>query len=1014
MAGSIAVAVLAAGTLCVQAGPALASPSVLTSLPDDPRAVRVAGVGNGVADDSGAIQQAIDQAASRGGGGIVFLPAGRYRISRTILLWPGVRLLGIGKRRPTLVLGDHTPGFQQGIANMVIFAGARPGSETSPRRPVPFPPPGSVPFDKDLADANPGTFYSALSNIDFRIGAGNPAAAAIRFHSAQHSFVSHADFDLGSGFAGLYQVGNAGEDLHFRGGRYGIVTEKPSPAWGFALVDSSFEGQRDAAIREHEAGLTLLNVSFRDTPVGIEVDRGYGDWLFGKGVRFDRVASAGVVISNEKNVYTQVGFEDVVATGTPNFVRYRDSGRVEAAPARTYRVASFSYGLTLPSPTGEGEYKSLFRAEPMASRPRPVAPVLRPLPPPSTWANVRTLGAKGDDRTDDRAAIQAAIDAHRVVYFPAGFYRVSDTLRLRHDSVLIGLHPGLTQILLPEHAPAFQGLGTPRPLLQSAKGGDAIVSGLGLATGGTNPRATGLYWMAGERSQISDVKFQGGHGTDLFDGTRFNPYDATASGDPDPAKRWGGQYASLWVTNGGGGTIFNVWSPNTYADPGIYVSDTSTPGRIIQASVEHHVRTEFAFNRAANWELFTPQTEEEAGEGLDTVGLSIRDSRNLLIANYHGYRVTRTRQPAPAAVVVANSTDIRFRNMHVNGESGVGTCDPVGCFTFLRLTRFPSENAIRDLTRGIDVREREFAVLDLTGEPAPVQPPAVTTARIDKLADGFFSIGGAVAAPDGTLYFADRHRQKIYAWSEARRLEIVRDQPLDPLNLAMDRSGNLLVQAVSGRQGSVYSFRPGSPDSELTPIPATPAVPHPGAVVALPANWWANGEFRDQLDPATNRYPTLAELFARELATPTEREYVSPDGSVVIPAFRVVEQGPPDYRAMRFSHALDSYGFVAAMPGAEVLVTSGAENRTYAGRVGPKGTITDLRPIANRGGESVVAGPDGRIYVANGQIYMFSRDGQPLGRIDLPERPLQLIFGGSGNRTLYALSHRSLYAVRLP
>ena len=43
----------------------------------------------------------------------------------------------------------------------------------------------------------------------------------------------------------------------FYGGRYGILTEKPSPAWQFTLIDSTFEGQRKAAISEHEAGLTL-------------------------------------------------------------------------------------------------------------------------------------------------------------------------------------------------------------------------------------------------------------------------------------------------------------------------------------------------------------------------------------------------------------------------------------------------------------------------------------------------------------------------------------------------------------------------------------------------------------------------------------------------------------------------------------------------------------------------------------------------------------------------------------
>jgi polygalacturonase len=42
--------------------------------------------------------------------------------------------------------------------------------------------------------------------------------------------------------------------------------------------------------------------------------------------------------------------------------------------------------------------------------------------------NVHTLGVAGDGTTDDTAAIQKAIDAHRVLYFPSGHYVVSDTL----------------------------------------------------------------------------------------------------------------------------------------------------------------------------------------------------------------------------------------------------------------------------------------------------------------------------------------------------------------------------------------------------------------------------------------------------------------------------------------------------------------------------------------------------------------------------------------------------------
>ena len=98
---------------------------------DDPAAVYLTPEefqvhGDGKEDDSAAIQAAIDKLQSSKGEGIVFIPQGRYRISRTIYLWPGVRVIGYGPQRPVFVLGENTPGYQDGIAYMFFFAGARP------------------------------------------------------------------------------------------------------------------------------------------------------------------------------------------------------------------------------------------------------------------------------------------------------------------------------------------------------------------------------------------------------------------------------------------------------------------------------------------------------------------------------------------------------------------------------------------------------------------------------------------------------------------------------------------------------------------------------------------------------------------------------------------------------------------------------------------------------------------------------------------------------------------------
>jgi hypothetical protein len=70
---------------------------------------------------------------------------------------------------------------------------------------------------------------------------------------------------------------------------------------------------------------------------------------------------------------------------------------------------------------------------------------------------------KGDGASDDTAAIQQAIDAHRVLYFPSGHYVVRNTLTLGPETVLIGLHPTLTQIDLLDETPGYEGSAHPRP-----------------------------------------------------------------------------------------------------------------------------------------------------------------------------------------------------------------------------------------------------------------------------------------------------------------------------------------------------------------------------------------------------------------------------------------------------------------------------------------------------------------------------------------------------------------------
>jgi hypothetical protein len=198
--------------------------------------------------------------------------------------------------------------------------------------------------------------------------------------------------------------------------------------------------------------------------------------------------------------------------------------------------------------------------------------------------------------------------------------------------------------------------------------------------------------------------------------------------------------------------------------------------------------------------------------------------------------------------------------------------------------------------------------------------------------------------------------------------------------------------------------------AEIAPQKTTP---RPGARAILPVNYWNNGEFANQLDFETMTYTTLGQMFRRDVSAPRPLQYVSPDGSVFLPAARVFGQGPADHQGWRFSDDVDAYGFVSAAPGGRVYVSNESEDVTYRATVKPDGALADLQPFAPRGGECVAVDARGNVYVANGQIFVYNPTGKEIGRIDVPERPIDIVFGGAGKRTLFILGHHALFAAQV-
>jgi hypothetical protein len=403
---------------------------------------------------------------------------------------------------------------------------------------------------------------------------------------------------------------------------------------------------------------------------------------------------------------------------------------------------------------------------------------------------------------------------------------------------------------------------------------------------------------------------------------------------------------------------------------------------VYELSSEHHVRNEVVLDRVSNWQIYALQTEEERGESATALPLEIRNSHDITIANLHMYRVVSSYQPFPYSMKVSASTNIRLRNLHCYSDSKVSF-----------------DNAVFDATHNFEIRDREFAWLTLSGDAPQVRPAQSSSllapgAKVERLAGGFFNISGGAVNSSGDVYFVDAKWQMIYRWSPAsRELSVVRDNPLDPVQLAFDKSDDLMVISYQGN-GTVYAFKSGSDFDRLTLLKAEPTVPRPGMTPIVPVDYWRNeNDFREAV---TRRKPY---------------QFVSLDRSTFIPAGEDFVTGKL-YYGSKIHDVLRAFGLTPAPIGRPVYVCDEEEQKTYSAIVSEDGTLTNLNLFANIGGESVTEDEQGNVYIAAGQVYVFNAAGKLIDTIEVPERPTQLLFGGADRKTLFIAARSSLYSVQ--
>ncbi len=387
-------------------------------------------VGDGVADDTVAIQNAITTYAGAHGR-VLYFPNGTYLVSSTLSFGSvattakGLTLQGQSQAGVVIKLKDSAAGFTD-TAN-----------------------PSAVLTTYDGAASDNQAFGNNIFNLTIDTGSGNPGAIGLSYLT--NNYGSVRDLTIRSSDVNLI-------------GQTGLLMGKAWPGPGMI---------RNVTVVGFNYGIALYNAEYSMTfeRIALGGQKTAGILNSGNIISLHQLTSVNTVpalISNSAGSLSVILAADCTG-GASN----RSAFEITSGKCLLRNITTGGYqsavknGASVVSGANQTEYVNNAVLSLFASPAATLGLQIEDTPDVawddvSKWASVTSYGAVADDNGDDTAAIQAAIDnsaGKTTLYFPRGKYFVSGTIHIRNGIKRIygaGSLIRFTNALYAQSVPLFQ------------------------------------------------------------------------------------------------------------------------------------------------------------------------------------------------------------------------------------------------------------------------------------------------------------------------------------------------------------------------------------------------------------------------------------------------------------------------------------------------------------------------------------------------------------------------------